>query len=163
MPEQDLLAGKRVLIVDDEPDVLDTLEELLPMCRVARASSFDEARHLLETESFDLAVLDIMGVAGFKLLEIANRSRIMAVMLTAHALSPENVLQSYRKGAASYIPKDEMRHIASLLNEILAAHGRGTNPWAGWIERLTAYWKRRFGYDLKDAKKEIGRRIDPSP
>ncbi len=163
MPEQDLLAGKRVLIVDDEPDVLETLEELLPMCHVTRASSFDEAKHFLETERFDLAVLDIMGVAGFKLLEIANRRQVMAVMLTAHALSTESLLQSYRKGAASYIPKDEMRHIASFLNEILAAYARGKSPWSEWIERLAAYWKRRFGYDLRDPQKGIGRRIDPPP
>ena len=32
-----LLNGKRVLIVDDEPDVLDTLEDLLPMCSVTKA------------------------------------------------------------------------------------------------------------------------------
>jgi len=31
---ENLLEGKKLLIVDDEPDVLDTLEELLPMCRV---------------------------------------------------------------------------------------------------------------------------------
>ena len=31
MPEKTLLEGKKILIVDDEPDVLDTLEELLGM------------------------------------------------------------------------------------------------------------------------------------
>ena len=38
-----LLKGKKVLVVDDEPDVLDTLEDLLPMCEVQRASSFSQA------------------------------------------------------------------------------------------------------------------------
>jgi len=41
---------KRILAVDDEPDVLDTLESLLPMCEVVKASSFDMAKELLETE-----------------------------------------------------------------------------------------------------------------
>ena len=35
------LKYKRVLIVDDEPDVLETLEELLAMRDVAKASSFE--------------------------------------------------------------------------------------------------------------------------
>ena len=38
-----LLEDKRILIVDDEPDVLDVLEELLSMCHLKRASSFEEA------------------------------------------------------------------------------------------------------------------------
>jgi hypothetical protein len=38
MAEYKLLEGKRVLLVDDEPDVLDTLEDLLPMCETIKAS-----------------------------------------------------------------------------------------------------------------------------
>jgi CheY-like chemotaxis protein len=34
MAERTLLDGKKILIVDDEPDVLDSLEELLTMCDV---------------------------------------------------------------------------------------------------------------------------------
>ncbi|MBW2412239.1 MAG: response regulator, partial [Deltaproteobacteria bacterium] len=73
MADKDLLEGKRILLVDDEPDVLDTLEDLLPMCETVTASNFDEAKELLETQYFDMTVLDIMGVEGFKLLEIANQ------------------------------------------------------------------------------------------
>ena len=58
------LQSKRLLIVDDEPDVLETLEELLPMCDVVKASSFEEAKDLLEVQYFDIAILDIMGVNG---------------------------------------------------------------------------------------------------
>ena len=70
MTEQRLLTGKRILIVDDEPDILETLKDLLSLCTVIEASSFDEAKNLLESEYFDLAVLDIMGVEGYKLLEV---------------------------------------------------------------------------------------------
>jgi len=63
MSDQTLLDYKRVLIVDDEPDVLETLEQLLPMCDVVRASNFEEAKALLETQYFDMAILDIMGVS----------------------------------------------------------------------------------------------------
>jgi hypoxanthine-guanine phosphoribosyltransferase len=43
MEEKSRLMGKRVLIVDDEMDVLETLAELLSMCTVTKASSFNEA------------------------------------------------------------------------------------------------------------------------
>jgi len=39
-----LLYGKRILIVDDEPDILETLEDLLSECEVAKASNFLEAK-----------------------------------------------------------------------------------------------------------------------
>jgi DNA-binding response OmpR family regulator len=64
MDKDKLLEGKRILIVDDEPDVLATLEDLLPMCVVTRASTFEHAKDLLEDHYFDMAILDIMGVAG---------------------------------------------------------------------------------------------------
>ena len=105
MTNKNRLDGKKILIVDDEPDVLETLEELLSMCDVSKASSFEEAKKLLDFEYFDLAILDIMGVDGFELLEIARERDVIAVMLTAHALSPENIVKSYKEGAASYLPK----------------------------------------------------------
>ena len=45
-----VLEGKRVLLVDDETDVLETLEDDLDMCRVSRAVSYKAARELLENE-----------------------------------------------------------------------------------------------------------------
>jgi DNA-binding response OmpR family regulator len=40
----DVLAGKAILIVDDEPDILESLEELLDMCVIDSAPDFDTAR-----------------------------------------------------------------------------------------------------------------------
>ena len=133
MENDGLLEGKKILIVDDEPDVLETLEELLPMCEVKKATSFDEAKDLLESEYFDMAILDIMGVDGYKLLEIAKTREVVAVMLTAHALSPENTVRSYKEGAASYIPKEEMPNIVTYLNDILEAKEKGKNLWWRWF------------------------------
>jgi len=86
--EESVLEGKKVLIADDEPDVLETLEELLSMCEVVKASTFEEAEKQLESRYFDFAILDIMGIDGYKLLEIAAGKNITVVMLTAHALTP---------------------------------------------------------------------------
>ena len=41
-----LLEGKRILVVDDEPDVLEALKALLSICDVVTASSFKEAKIL---------------------------------------------------------------------------------------------------------------------
>jgi DNA-binding response OmpR family regulator len=62
MEGKQLLDGKRILVVDDESNVSETLEGLLFMCEVTKAYSFDEGKKLLETQDFDFAILDIMGV-----------------------------------------------------------------------------------------------------
>ena len=96
MISRKLLEGKKILIVDDEPEVLETLEDFLSMNDITKASSFDEAEELLQNQDFDLAILDIMGVDGYRLLEIANEKKVIAIMLTAHALSVQNTIKAYQ-------------------------------------------------------------------
>jgi DNA-binding NtrC family response regulator len=155
MSEYDYLEGKQILIVDDEPDVLDSLEDLLSMCEVTKASNFQDAKEYLQTQYFDIAVLDIMGVEGYDLLEIANENKITAAMLTAHALSPENLVKSYKEGAASYLPKEEMINIASFLNDILEAREKGKNTWTRWYDRMGSFFEKRFGDDWKKSDQEF--------
>jgi DNA-binding NtrC family response regulator len=155
--EASRLEGKRVLIVDDEPDILETLEALLPMCHVAKASTFQDAQKLLETEYFDIAILDIMGVDGYKLLDIAKKKDVIPVMLTAHALSIENTIKSYKKGAASYVPKDEMFKMTTFLSDILEAREKGENFWWRWLDRLGSYYEKKFGRDWQGKEKDFWR------
>ncbi|MBN2123491.1 MAG: response regulator [Deltaproteobacteria bacterium] len=146
MTEDRLLKGKKILIVDDEPDILDVLEEYLKMCRVVKATSFEEAKDLLESQDFDAAILDIMGVKGYDLLEIATRKNTPALMLTAHAFTPYNMVKSVREGAASYVPKEEIIRIEDFLNDIFVAQAKGESPWVSWQKRLPgSYFERRFG------------------
>jgi DNA-binding NtrC family response regulator len=145
MNENNLLEEKRVLIVDDEPDVLDTLEELLSICNVDRASNFEEAKEKLEADSYDLVILDIMGVNGYALLDMATEKKITAVMLTANALSPEDTIKSHKKGAAYYLPKEEMVNIEQHLNDVLTAQAEGKNTWWRWFDKFASFYERKFG------------------
>ena len=154
METEKILTGKRVLIVDDEEDILDQLMDILTMCNVDRASTFEEAKELLENNFYHIAVLDIMGVHGYELLEIANRKRTPALMLTAHAFTPDNIVRSIREGAASYVPKEELSRIEDFLNDIFVAQERGESPWLSWQKRLPgSYFETRFGAAWKAADK----------
>ena len=155
MTEKHLLDGRKVLAVDDEPDILETLTELLYMCEVETASTFDEARELIETRDYDLAILDIMGVDGYRLLEFAAGRGIATVMLTAHAVSPDNAVKSFQQGAASYIPKDEMVNIVTYLEDIIEAEKQGRNPWWRWYDRLAGFFEKKFGMNWQENNKEF--------
>jgi CheY-like chemotaxis protein len=145
MKTENLLKGKTVLIVDDEADVLDTLEDLLPMCNTVRACDYDTARELLDSRYFDLAILDIMGVSGYELLDICVRKKLVAVMLTAYAVTPADVRKSFDKGAAFYIPKEEMSNIEVFLSDVLEALEKGKNTWSRWYNRLSRFSENTFG------------------
>ena len=156
MSDTSMLDGKKVLVVDDEPDILEVLEELLEMCDVVTASTFEKAKELLESQKFDIAILDIMGVDGYGLLDIANKRDIPAVMLTAHAFTADNLVRTIREGAYSYIPKEELSNITVYLIDALRAREKGENPWSAWQDRLpSSYFERRWGSAWKDVDKKF--------
>jgi len=145
MDPKSKIAGKRILVVDDEKDVLDTVYALLDVCKIDTAISFEEGKRLLEESVYDVAILDIMGVRGFELLEIANRRGVPALMLTAHGLSEENLKRSAEEGASYYAPKEKMADLPAFVADVLEAREKRRSPWLRWFERLTEFYDRRFG------------------
>ena len=156
----DILKGKKILAVDDEPDILDTLEDILDACDIETASSFETAKELLESKTFDAAILDIMGVKGFDLLEIATKKNIPALMLTAHGLNPDNLVGSIKLGAKSYVPKDKMHEIDLYLKEIFLAKQQGIERSGKWFARLSSFFDERFGYGWKHKDKKFWEEFD---
>ena len=69
MDKESPLKDKVVLVVDDEPDVLDTVEEVLDMCIVDKAADYNTACKYLQSYTYNIVILDIMGVNGFELLK----------------------------------------------------------------------------------------------
>jgi DNA-binding response OmpR family regulator len=150
MEEKNMLEGKRILIVDDEPDIVVTLEALLEECEIDTASDFQAAKALLDGKTFDAAILDIMGVRGYDILEITTHKGIPTLMLTAHALSPENLTKSLKEGALAYIPKDRISEIEVFLQDILDVHEKKEAQPGKWFSRLEHYFEKTFGADWKD-------------
>ncbi|MBW1814132.1 MAG: response regulator [Deltaproteobacteria bacterium] len=144
MKPKKLLEGKKILIVDDEPDVLESLIELLSLCKIDTASSFEEGRQMLEDQNYDMAVLDIMGVQGFDLLKIANSRGTPALMLTAYALTEESLKKSVEGGAAYFAPKEKMADIELFVADVFEAMEKKKNSWEKMVDRLGGFYDRRF-------------------
>ena len=156
MDYKKIIMGKKVLIVDDEEDVLDILTDLLELCKIDRASSFDQAMQLLKSNHYHAVVLDIMGVKGFELLKIANAQDIPALMLTAHALSEESLLTSAKRGAAYYVPKEKMVDIPLFVADVIDAKDKGKNPWVRWYDRLGSFFDAIFtGPNWRELEKKF--------
>jgi len=153
MKGDDVLKGKKILAVDDEEDVLGFLETHLDTCKVETAFSFEGGKKLLENKAYDAAILDIMGVDGLSLLDIARKKGIPSIMLTAHSLLPDSLVKSIKLGANSFIPKDRIYEIDLYLKEIFLARQRGVKKSGNWFARLSPFFDKRFGAGWQEKDK----------
>ena len=156
----DVLTGRAILIVDDEPDVLETLKELLDMCVIDCAHDFNTAKQFLKIKSYDAVILDIMGVNGYDLIELTEKRATPALMLTAHALSADHLVETIKKGAYAYIPKHEMTDISGYLAEVIVASEKFRQKPKNWFKKLTPYFDKKFGSDWKTVHKESLKDLD---
>ncbi len=144
------LKGMHILAVDDEEDILESIEDLLEDVRIDGARDYKSASEMIRKTKYDLAILDIMGVDGLKLLEECVQRGIPAVMLTAHAMNPETLMASIQKGALSYLPKEALSELDNFLNSLLEASEKGIPPWKLLFDRLGDFFDERFGPGWKE-------------
>ncbi len=121
------LAGRKILIVDDEPYILKIVSFKLRLSGMIpfEATSGEEALRLVREEEPALLLLDVSltpGLSGFDLCRILKEnpatSRLPIVMLTARTLPAERDL-GLRLGARSYVTKPFSTKV--LLREIESA------------------------------------------
>ena len=146
-----ILDGKRLLAVDDEPDVLAVLEAEIklasPTCNIDRATAYEQGVELLKTNTYDAVILDIMGVRGFDLLKIAVDMKLRVAMLTAHSLSPDALKKSHDMGARAYLPKDKLGEIVPFLEDMFT-HDYETG-WKRLMDKLGDYFNKQFKENWK--------------
>ena len=150
-----VLNGKRLLAVDDEPDILDVLEENLEGfgVKLDKAKSFEGGIQRLSSYTYDLVILDIMGVRGFELLEFAVLKKLPVVMLTAHALSADALRKSIELGARAYVPKDQIDKMAPFLEDVLTLSYE--SAWLSLFKKLGGFFGARFGPEWRTTEKEF--------
>jgi DNA-binding NtrC family response regulator len=153
---ESILSGKRLLAVDDEPDILETLKEHLEDTEglvLDVATDYETGYHLIRSWTYDIVILDIMGVRGFDLLNAAVALGYPTVMLTAHALTPEALRKSVELGARAFLPKEKMPDIISFLEDVLTTtHQKG---WRRMFDRLGGFFSRTFGPEWQKDEKEF--------
>ena len=161
MENKQTLNNKKILIVDDEIDILESLEDLLDdMFMVDSASSFEEAVACLKNNTYDVAILDIMGVRGYDLLEATHALGIPTLMLTAHALSPDNLKKSIERGADAYIPKDKMVDISMYVEDVLMSRQNKRKKNFKWYAGMMPLFDKFFGEGWRDPEKEFWDEFD---
>jgi DNA-binding response OmpR family regulator len=113
-----------VLVVDDEPIVRDVVVRYLRRdgYETREAATGDEARQILEEESPELVVLDVMlpGTDGLELCRwIRSRSELPVIMLTARGEETDRIV-GLELGADDYVTKPfSPRELATRVRTVL--------------------------------------------
>jgi DNA-binding NtrC family response regulator len=111
-----------VLVIDDEPVIVDVLRDLLSKegYRIAVASDASSGRDMLESDDWDALLLDLMlpDADGLDMLRWVrdHKPDLAVVMITAYG-SVENAVAAMKNGAFHYLTKpfknEDVRHLVA--------------------------------------------------
>ncbi len=159
---ESILNGKSILAVDDEPDVLAILEEEIKAacrnCIFDKATTYERANELINSFTYELVILDIMGVRGFDLLQQAVSHQFPVVMLTAHALNPESLRRSIEMGARAYLPKEMLGAIVPFLEDVLKYEH--LTAWGRLMGKLKGLFVTYWGENWKKVDEKFWKEFD---
>ena len=135
---------KRILIVDDDKSLLESLTEILKLegYEVDTAETGREAIEKSKDQFYNLALLDIKlpDMEGTELLTKLHGTmpRMMKIMVTGHP-SLQNAVQSVDLGADAYVmkpvkPKELLKVVEEKLREQSEAEMLSEEKVAEWIE-----------------------------
>ncbi len=135
-----MLNTPRVLIVDDEPDLLDLMEITLAKMGLdtRRAATVGEARRLLDDERFDLCLTDmrLTDGNGLEVLQhIGERHPAMPVAVITAYGNTGNAVEALKAGAFDYLSKpvalDQLRALVKTALKVPEKTAGGASAQAG--------------------------------
>ena len=113
-----------ILVIDDDHRLRKLLEKFFVSFdyRVSSAESAEEGQKLIESNQFDIVVLDIMlpGQSGLEYLETLKKEHKLPVLLLTARGDPEDRIQGLERGADDYLSKPfEPQELVLRINNIL--------------------------------------------
>ena len=138
--------GRKILVIDDEPRLANSLTYLLRGCgfEVKSAIGGGPGLKLLRDEEFDLVITDLRmnDVDGFDVMRFVGRERprTAIIVITGHA-STESAIEAIHQNVHDYIPKPfDFDFLKASVDKVFARLE---------TERLKADLARMFSHDIK--------------
>lgn len=123
------MAGKKVLVVDDEPDFLEMLRLRLKSdnCNVVTAANGKEALEKIETEKPDVVLLDIM-MPGMDGLDVLKRIRkkhkdLPVFMITAFSNQERFKIANNFNASGFIIKTDDLQSEIDNIKSVISLSG----------------------------------------
>jgi DNA-binding NtrC family response regulator len=159
-PTSDTPADARILVIDDEAGIRESLEVLLTLegYTVEMAVDGEEGLRTLEQRNYELVLLDLAlpGQSGLELLpQIKERyPELPVVMITAYG-TVDNVVEAVRAGAENFVQKpwDNEKLLADIRSAIARHKAEAENV------QLKRALKQRYNFFNIVGKSEIMLRV----
>ncbi len=120
----------RVLVVDDDPDLLDMITDVLKSfsrtLTVTQAADGQSAIEAIAREAFDLVLLDVRMpvMAGFEALKRIKSLAPRVPVLRVTGGDGESASEAMRMGAFGYLPKPmDLRYVEHIVSLALGETG----------------------------------------
>jgi DNA-binding response OmpR family regulator len=158
MSSTDMNASEHIVVVDDEPDVRETIQEYLTIqgYRVTALDGGKALRQLVEAEEeLDLAILDITmpGEDGLSLARfLREHSDLGIIMVTASGETLDRII-GLEMGADDYLPKPvDLRELLARVKAVLRRRIPGATGKPGSPDELPRVAFGRCQLDLEGHK-----------
>jgi CheY-like chemotaxis protein len=149
--KESILQNKIILAVDDSLDVLTVLEEEIleacPTCRFDKATTYYEAVERIVSLTYDIVLLDILGVRGLDLVELAISRNFPVAIFTAHPFTPEFLKHHFKMEGYAYLPKERLGEVVPFLETILRYEY--LSGWGHLFKKITGFLGDKFEFNWK--------------
>jgi DNA-binding NtrC family response regulator len=128
-------ARSRILVVDDDPDILEVLSDRLQLLgfEVSRAQDGQEALSILRRDAPPLALLDLQlpRLSGLEVLRAIQQERLETTVIVITAWgTPERAVEAMRAGAYDFVPKPvEPAHLEVVIRKALERENLRQENW----------------------------------
>lgn len=136
------MAQKKILVIDDEANILLTVRQALESkgYAVQTSATGEEGLRLSAEQNFDLVLLDLKlpGIDGVEVLrQLAQRPRRSQVIVISAFGTVANAVETMKLGAIDFIEKPfSPQELRDAVRQVLSRPEPGTDPgndYSGWI------------------------------
>ncbi|HPP05772.1 MAG TPA: response regulator [Syntrophorhabdaceae bacterium] len=105
-----MLENKRVLVVDDNPDIIGALSDFLELngCKIFTATTGKEAIDVVKHQDIEVVLLDVRlpDINGVNLLDVLKKENptIAVIMMTGYS-THKDIIDAMKKGASDFLLK----------------------------------------------------------
>jgi response regulator RpfG family c-di-GMP phosphodiesterase len=105
-----MISGSKILVVDDNPEIVDILANFLALnnCEIHKAFTGHEALDILDRKDVEVVILDVKlpDINGISLLDMIKESKpTTAVIMATGYYDPNFVVDAMKKGASDFLFK----------------------------------------------------------
>jgi hypothetical protein len=139
------------ILIIDEPDIIDTITEMLDMCIIHQSSDHETALQYLLGYKYDFVMLDVNLLNGLELLKISVSQGFPTVVFTAQELTLDILKKSIQLGTVFFFPKERVSELKEFLEENVISNWKSNS--LSLLDRLSIYFNKHFGQEWMEKDK----------